>query len=144
MAQKLHINWTSTYHFWRENDEKPLKTVACAVSFSVLGFSTHTVAAAESDVAELEDFVISEVTDDLTILPSEPSDGAFGLDLTLLETPRSVTEVSSDLIKSYGLRSVDDLVRLTPGLSPAPFSAYAAQWIYGAPLQITTSGDFGE
>ena len=63
---------------------KTPQTVACA-AFSVLGFSAHTVAAAESDVAELEDFVFL-VTDDLTILPSEPSDGAFGLDLTLLET----------------------------------------------------------
>ncbi len=75
----------------------------------------------ETSVAELEDFVVSEVTDDLTILPSEPSDGAFGLDLTLLETPRSVTEVSADLIKSYGLRSVDDLVRLTPGAFTSSF-----------------------
>ena len=41
--------------------------------------------------------------------------------LTLLETPRSVTEVSSDLIKSYGLRSVDDLVRLTPGAFTSSF-----------------------
>ena len=89
-----------------------------------LGLLTQTVLAdesAEKDVAELEDFVISEVTDDLSILPSEPSDGAFGLDLTLLETPRSVTEVSADLIKSYGLRSVDDLVRLTPGAFTSSF-----------------------
>jgi iron complex outermembrane receptor protein len=89
-----------------------------------LGLLVQTALADESgeaDVAELEDFVISEVTDDLSILPSEPSDGAFGLDLTLLETPRSVTEVSADLIKSYGLRSVDDLVRLTPGAFTSSF-----------------------
>ena len=95
------------------------------LTFSLsLGLLTQTVLAdesAEADVAELEDFVISEVTDDLSILPSEPSDGAFGLDLTLLETPRSVTEVSADLIKSYGLRSVDDLVRLTPGAFTSSF-----------------------
>ena len=54
----------------------------------------------EGDVAELEDFVVSEIVDDLSILPSEPSEGAFGLSLSLLETPRSVTEVSSDLIKT--------------------------------------------
>ena len=89
-----------------------------------IGIMTAPVLAAETneaDVAELEDFVISEVTDELSILPSEPSDSSFGLDLTLLETPRSVTEVSSDLIKSYGLRSVDDLVRLTPGAFTSSF-----------------------
>ena len=72
----------------------------------VFALALTPASAAESsdaDVAELEDFVISEIADDLSILPSEPSDGAFGLDLTLLETPRSVTEVSADLIKSYGL-----------------------------------------
>ena len=75
----------------------------------------------EGDVAELEDFVVSEIVDDLSILPSEPSEGAFGLSLSLLETPRSVTEVSSDLIKTYALRSVDDLVRLTPGAFTSSF-----------------------
>ncbi len=94
------------------------------LSFALLTFAlllTNAASAADEDVAELEDFTVSEVVDDLSILPSEPSDGAFGLDLTLLETPRSVTEVSSDLIKSYGLRSVDDLVRLTPGAFTSSF-----------------------
>lgn len=95
------------------------KRAALLILSLALGF-VHPVSA-EEDVAELEDFIVSEVTDDLSILPSEPSDGAFGLDLTLLETPRSVTEVSSDLIKSYGLRSVDDLVRLTPGAFTSSF-----------------------
>ena len=93
-------------------------------SLMMIGTMTVPVLAADAnnaDVAELEDFVISEVTDELSILPSEPSDSSFGLDLTLLETPRSVTEVSSDLIKSYGLRSVDDLVRLTPGAFTSSF-----------------------
>ena len=73
------------------------------------------LALADEDVAELEDYTVIDVNDDLSILPSEPSEGAFGLSLPLLETPRSVTEVSDDLVKTYALRSVDDLVRLTPG-----------------------------
>mgnify|MGYP005704733067 FL=1 len=76
---------------------------------------------AEDGVAELEDFTVTEISDDLSILPSEPSEGAFGLSLSLLETPRSVSEVSADLIKTYGLRSVDDLVRLTPGAFTSSF-----------------------
>ncbi|MAR33645.1 MAG: hypothetical protein CMK35_08300, partial [Porticoccaceae bacterium] len=73
------------------------------------------LALADEDVAELEDYTVIDVNDDLSILPSEPSEGAFGLSLPLLETPRSVTEVSDDLVKTFALRSVDDLVRLTPG-----------------------------
>ncbi len=76
---------------------------------------------AEEDVAELEDYTVIDVNDDLSILPSEPSEGAFGLSLPLLETPRSVTEVSADLVKTYALRSVDDLVRLTPGAFTSSF-----------------------
>ena len=70
------------------------------IGLALASASAAEAEASDADVAELEDFVISEVTDDLSILPSEPSDGAFGLDLTLLDTPRSVTEVSADLIKS--------------------------------------------
>ena len=92
-------------------------------AFFILLFSNLAYADAESeeDVAELEDLTVTDVPDDLSILPSEPSEGAFGLSLSLLETPRSVTEVSSELIKTYALRSVDDLVRLTPGAFTSSF-----------------------
>ena len=83
--------------------------------FLTASLFTGCVALAEDDVAELEDYTVTDVNDDLSILPSEPSEGAFGLSLPLLETPRSVTEVSDDLVKTFALRSVDDLVRLTPG-----------------------------
>ena len=53
-------------------------------------------------------------------MPPE-SNSAFGFDKSLVETPRSVTEVSSDLIEAYGLRSVDDLVRMTPGAFTSSF-----------------------
>ena len=87
----------------------------------MLFFCNVAFADAEEDVAELEDLTVTDVPDDLSILPSEPSEGAFGLSLSLLETPRSVTEVSSELIKTYALRSVDDLVRLTPGAFTSSF-----------------------
>ena len=78
-------------------------------------------ASSGEDVTELEDFTVNEVSDDLSLLPSEPSEGSFGLSMPLLETPRSVTEVSADLIKAYGLRSVDDVVRVTPGAFTSSF-----------------------
>ena len=61
-------------------------------AFFILLFSNLAYADAESeeDVAELEDLTVTDVPDDLSILPSEPSEGAFGLSLSLLETPRSV------------------------------------------------------
>ena len=93
---------------------KRMKTILVSI-FLTAGVLVSYVALSEDDVAELEDYTVIDVNDDLSILPSEPSEGAFGLSLPLLETPRSVTEVSADLVKTYALRSVDDLVRLTPG-----------------------------
>ena len=66
--------------------------------FLVAGLLASYAVLAEDDVAELEDYTVIDVNDDLSILPSEPSEGAFGLSLPLLETPRSVTEVSADLV----------------------------------------------
>ncbi|MAJ80966.1 MAG: hypothetical protein CMK30_06545, partial [Porticoccaceae bacterium] len=88
---------------------KRMKTILVSI-FLTAGVLVSYVALSEDDVAELEDYTVIDVNDDLSILPSEPSEGAFGLSLPLLETPRSVTEVSADLVKTYALRSVDDLV----------------------------------
>ena len=69
--------------------------------------------------------VIEEVLvtgqDYLSLLPKQKSSSAFGLDKIITQTPRSVTEVSSDLIEKFALRSVDDLVRLTPGAFTSSF-----------------------
>ncbi|MAJ81280.1 MAG: TonB-dependent receptor [Porticoccaceae bacterium] len=99
---------------------KRMKTILVSI-FLTAGVLVSYVALSEDDVAELEDYTVIDVNDDLSILPSEPSEGAFGLSLPLLETPRSVTEVSADLVKTYALRSVDDLVRLTPGAFTSSF-----------------------
>ncbi len=83
--------------------------------------SSQSVLAQEGDTTELEDFVVEDVDDQFSVIPTEPSGSAFGFDKTLLETPRSVSAVTSDLVVNYGLRSVDDLVRLTPGAFTSSF-----------------------
>ncbi|MGQ8366743.1 TonB-dependent siderophore receptor [Glaciecola sp. 1036] len=65
--------------------------------------------------------VTGERVDTYGIMPSEDSGSAFGLDKSLHETPRSLTEVSEDLVDKFALRSVDDLVRLTPGAFTSSF-----------------------
>lgn len=69
---------------------------------------------------EIEKISVVGVKDENMIMPPE-SNSAYGFDMSLVETPRSVTEVSSDLIEAYGLRSVDDLVRMTPGAFTSSF-----------------------
>ena len=70
---------------------------------------------------EIEEIVVVAERDYYSILPDEPTDSAFGLSKSLAETPRSVTEVREDLIEKFVLRSVDDLVRLTPGAFTSSF-----------------------
>ena len=76
-----------------------------------------------SGVAEetIEEVVVVAERDYYSILPDEPTESAFGLSKSLAETPRSVTEVREDLIEKFVLRSVDDLVRLTPGAFTSSF-----------------------
>lgn len=93
--------------------------LSIAVSTALL--ATTSISSAEEDVTQLDNYVIEDVSDDFSILPSEPTEGSFGFSKTLVETPRSVSEVSSDLVKNYGLRSVDDLVKLTPGAFTSSF-----------------------
>jgi iron complex outermembrane recepter protein len=58
---------------------------------------------------------VQVVADPLRLLPNEPSTSAFGLSKRLIETPRSVSTVSSETIELFGLSAVEDLVRLVPG-----------------------------
>jgi iron complex outermembrane receptor protein len=85
---------------------------------------TSTVLAQETDSleADVERIAVTgERVDSYSIMPSEDSDSAFGLDKSLYETPRSLTEVREDLVDKFALRSVDDLVRLTPGAFTSSF-----------------------
>ncbi|MCF2948718.1 TonB-dependent receptor [Paraglaciecola aquimarina] len=69
---------------------------------------------------QMETISVVGARDINTIMPPDSS-SAFGFDKSLVETPRAVTEVSADLIEAYGLRSVDDLVRMTPGAMTSSF-----------------------
>jgi iron complex outermembrane receptor protein len=49
-------------------------------------------------------------------LPNRPSAASFGLDKSVLATPRSVSLVSVETIDLLGLSAVEDLVRVVPGV----------------------------
>ncbi|MGV6818469.1 MAG: TonB-dependent siderophore receptor [Thiotrichales bacterium] len=88
----------------------------------VLGSLGLTTAAQAEEPVKLDEYVTeSEKEDVFSVIPSEPSETMYGFDKSILETPRSISEVSSELVMNYGLRSVDDLVRLTPGAFTSSF-----------------------
>ncbi len=93
-----------------------IKKTALAVALA----SSYAVSALAQETTQLEELIVVG-KDYYSILPDEATGSAFGLDMTLAETPRSVTEVRGDLIEKFALRSVDDLVRLTPGSFTSSF-----------------------
>lgn len=68
----------------------------------------------EEDVANLSDVSVTE--DPSRVLPTVSSSSSFGFDKPLLETPRAVSFISSDVIEKIGLSAVEDLARVAPGV----------------------------
>jgi iron complex outermembrane receptor protein len=93
-----------------------------ALFFISSQFSAYAQEAAEVSEADVEKIdVLGKKTDYYSIMPDGKNSSAFGLDKSLYETPRSITEISEDLVDKFALRSVDDLVRLTPGAFTSSF-----------------------
>lgn len=92
------------------------------LSLVMLGSVGLAATAQAEEPVKLDEYVTESAKDDVfSVIPEEPSETMFGFDKSILETPRSISEVSSELIMNYGLRSVDDLVRLTPGAFTSSF-----------------------
>ncbi|MDP2595699.1 TonB-dependent siderophore receptor [Alteromonas stellipolaris] len=96
------------------------KTLYLTMLSLFASYSGATLAQEPPSDEDMETISITGVKDLNSLIPIE-SKSAFGLDKSLVETPRSVTDISSDLIEAYGLRSVDDLVRITPGAFTSSF-----------------------
>lgn len=68
-------------------------------------------------IVTLERFVTNESIDDPTyVLPTQPVEGAFGFSKSVLETPRSVSLISAEMIDRMSLTAVEDLARVVPGV----------------------------
>lgn len=108
--------------------------LALAVAASLQIFCGYALAEDKKETVELEDYTLKEsVEDTMGIMPTQPVKSVFGLGKSIAETPRSVSDVSSDLIENYGLRDINDLVRLAPG-------AYTSSF-FGVPGALSLRGD---
>ncbi|MEM9171692.1 MAG: TonB-dependent receptor plug domain-containing protein [Pseudomonadota bacterium] len=61
----------------------------------------------------------------LDALPTQDVGSVFGLDKTLLETPRSASTISADQIARFDIRDIDELVSLSPGTFTQSFFGVA-------------------
>ena len=90
--------------------------VAAALAAGVAG-----PAVAQEDEA-LDEIVVEG---SLNSLPTQDVGSVFGLDKTLLETPRSASTISADQIARFDIRDIDELVTLSPGVFTQSFFGVA-------------------
>ncbi len=69
---------------------------------------------AQATAQAVEELVVT-ARDPAGLLERAPNNTVFGIDKPLLETPRSASFVSALTLERYGVRSIDDLVEVSPG-----------------------------
>ena len=88
------------------------------ISIGALLMGSPTVAQ-ESVVEEIV------VRGELRSQPGEAVDSVFGFGKSLLETPRSVSSISGEMIQRFDMRDIDELVALAPGTYTQSFFGVA-------------------
>lgn len=72
-------------------------------------------AKAGEPIVELEALNVDASGDPNFLMPTQPLQGATGFSKAIVDTPRSVTTIGSDLIDKIGIRDGDQLSRIVPG-----------------------------
>ncbi len=65
-----------------------------------------------SYAAEMEEIVVKG---DLGSLPGENVQSVFGFNKSVLETPRSISTISEEMMERFGMNDIDELIALAPG-----------------------------
>ncbi len=106
-----------------------MSRLAFAVSLGLLALPNAALAQA------VEELVVT-ARDGAGLLERAPSETVFGISKPLLETPRSASFASALTLERYGVRTVDDLVEISPG-------AFTDSY-YGVPGSLSLRGTLAE
>lgn len=82
---------------------------------SAAGLATLVASGQSEEAGDLEAFTGFAGEDPSMALAIQPFEGALGFSRSLVDTPRSVSMISSDLIDRIGVRDGDQLSRIVPG-----------------------------
>ena len=104
----------------------------CFLAGALLALGLPAVAGAQS---ALEGVTVT-ARDPAGLLERQASDAVFGLSKPLLETPRSASFVSAATLDRYGVRTLDDLVAVSPGTFTDSY--------YGVPGSLNLRGTLAE
>jgi iron complex outermembrane recepter protein len=89
------------------------KLIGAVIAAPLVLTATNAFAETAQASDNLEEIVVSG--DRLSVMQTKPVDSVFGFDKTVLETPRSLTTISNDLMTKTIITGINDLVALTPG-----------------------------
>src|SRR5882757_6443645 len=98
-------------------------TLAAPLLLGAVDAFAETAGPAAPAAGELEEIVVSG--DRLDVMQTKPVDSVFGFGKTVLETPRSLTTISSDLLQKTIITGINDLVALSPGAFTQSFFGVA-------------------
>ena len=77
---------------------------------------------AQESIVKLEAFITEgSAIGDIGAMTTRLSDSIFGIDLSLNETPRSVSVITSEMIGQFSVSSLNDIIKLTPGTFTSSF-----------------------
>ncbi len=109
---------------------------ASTPAWSVEEVATQTAAVAAAGAVE-ETLVVGDTMG----LMSNKAKSVFGFEKTIVETPRSITSVSSDMMESYNISDIDDLVLVSPGAFTQSFFGVAGSLdVRGTPGEVYFRG----
>jgi iron complex outermembrane receptor protein len=78
--------------------------------------ASPALAASDPNVIAMDAYVtVDKGNDPLSVLPARSTDSIFGTNENVLDVPRSMTLLESDLLQQYGVQTVNDFVSLTAG-----------------------------
>ena len=96
----------------------------------------HAQDAKAATATNTVDEVLVLARDKAGLLEKQPSTTVFGLEKSLLETPRSASFVSDTTLQRFGIETIDGLTAVSPGTYTASF--------YGVPGALNIRGTLAE
>ncbi|WP_158969345.1 TonB-dependent siderophore receptor [Paraglaciecola sp. L3A3] len=94
------------------------KAVAISLAFSI----SSQVMAQEDEVSSVERI---QVTGSLGSLPGQDVEAVFGFGKSILETPRSASTISDEMLERFAIGDIDELVAFAPGTYTQSFFGVA-------------------
>ena len=101
-----------------------------------IGVAAAWMSPAQAQTADAGTETVIVTGDAAHLIETTPSATAFGLPMTLIDTPRAVTVISDTTISRYGIDGVNDLTAITP-------SAYTSSF-YGVAGAVNLRGTLAE